>query len=352
MSDLIAPIRPTVGSTVAVISPATDGVNRWPKRVRQLRDFMAQLGLRVEFLPPGAPDLPFGSAREADAAARSVMHAFERDDVSAVLCAMGGNSTVRVVDRLDYQVIRASRKLFHGSSDITGLHEAIHARAGLATLYGPNGLFSLAEFAVHPWTRDSLLQAWFGGEALTIGPAPGWTDDLYPLASIDDGEPDPVREIRPGTGWTTIRPGVAHGRMDGGCLETLAWHHPLARPSEVGRLVLLDIAGTGTRVRGSLVGGPRDAATWMMSLKARGYLDTAVGVMVSRARGYSTTERAALLDAVDAVLSDLAIPVVAEVDIGHTDPMATVPLGRMATLDTESAVLRFHEPATTTGDGA
>lgn len=57
--------------------------------------------------------------------------------IDAIFCARGGYSAWRVVDELDFEVIRQHPKIFMGYSDITNLLLAISAESGLVTFHGP-----------------------------------------------------------------------------------------------------------------------------------------------------------------------------------------------------------------------
>ncbi|MFT3982077.1 MAG: LD-carboxypeptidase [Ferruginibacter sp.] len=55
--------------------------------------------------------------------------------IKAILCARGGYGMVRIIDALDFTAFRRHPKWVIGFSDITVLHEHIHANFGIATLH-------------------------------------------------------------------------------------------------------------------------------------------------------------------------------------------------------------------------
>jgi muramoyltetrapeptide carboxypeptidase LdcA involved in peptidoglycan recycling len=79
-----------------------------------------------------------------------------------------------------------------------------------------------------------------------------------------------------------------------------------------------------------------------------GIFDRIVGVMVGRARDHSPTDKLALEAAVIHVVGDgfgrPDLPIVANLDFGHTDPQWVLPLGVRAELDIEARTLRLVEP--------
>ncbi len=62
---------------------------------------------------------------------------FRNSNVKAVLCARGGYGTPRLLDRIDYDIIKQNPKLFIGYSDITALLLAIYHKTGLVVWHGP-----------------------------------------------------------------------------------------------------------------------------------------------------------------------------------------------------------------------
>ena len=71
------------------------------------------------------------------------MTAFADPEVDAIFPGTGGYGTTRIVDKLDYDVIRRNPKILVGFSDITGLHIAINQHTGLVTFHSPNPEFGL-----------------------------------------------------------------------------------------------------------------------------------------------------------------------------------------------------------------
>jgi muramoyltetrapeptide carboxypeptidase len=90
-----------------------------------------------------------------DAARLSDLNAAIRDPhIDAIWCLRGGYGSMRVLDAIDYDALRRAPKAIIGFSDITALHLAVRARAGLVSYHGPN-----ARAVLTPFSRDSLLRA-------------------------------------------------------------------------------------------------------------------------------------------------------------------------------------------------
>ena len=66
------------------------------------------------------------------------LHAlFSEPGVDAIFCARGGSSSIRVLEHLDFERIRAHPKIFVGYSDVTTVMLALLARCGLRSFFGP-----------------------------------------------------------------------------------------------------------------------------------------------------------------------------------------------------------------------
>lgn len=60
-----------------------------------------------------------------------------RHDLDAIVCLRGGYGLLRILDRIDYEAARQNPTLVVGYSDVTALHFALWARAGVPGLSGP-----------------------------------------------------------------------------------------------------------------------------------------------------------------------------------------------------------------------
>lgn len=70
--------------------------------------------------------------------AQVVNQLFSDPDISAIICARGGFGALRMLEFIEFDMIRANPKPFIGFSDITALHLAILDRAGMPVIHGPN----------------------------------------------------------------------------------------------------------------------------------------------------------------------------------------------------------------------
>jgi muramoyltetrapeptide carboxypeptidase LdcA involved in peptidoglycan recycling len=170
-------------------------------------------------------------------------------------------------------------------------------------------------------------QSWFVDTLFTTGPvelrpAATWTDDLWFL------DQDHREEI-PGEGWWSLQEGNAEGTVIGGNLCTLN---------------LLQGTGFMPPLEGSLLALEDDATsdpvTFARNLTSLLQLPDAGGIcglVIGRfQRGSHMSQN--LLQQIVANQPRLAgLPVLANVDFGHTFPLATLPVGGRAAVNVGGA---------------
>lgn len=335
---LVRPRRVRPGDTVAVVSPSFGAVGVFPHRVERARGYLESLGLKVRLMPNAAGVDGWVSAR-AEARAEDIHQAFLDEEVAVVLAGIGGNHSNQVLPFLDYDLIRAHPKVFQGYSDVTVLHWAVLKHACLSTFYGPALVPELGEYPqVLPHTDRFLRAAWFGSEPILFEAAEEWTDERLDWREKQDLIRP--RELRPSEGWITVRGGAAEGWLLGGCLETVCWHLK-------GSATWIEPAGAVLFLEASEEApSPAHVDAYLTDLEQLGVFDAVAGLVFGRPYGYDE-ERAKTLWGVVAERTEAAgIAVLANVDLGHTDPMLTVPLGAPARLDADARLFELLEPPT------
>jgi muramoyltetrapeptide carboxypeptidase len=133
--DVQKPARLRKNSKVAVISPSSNpdhfGIQRG-------LDLLKRMGLKVVLGDTTRKLLTVANMAAADQQrAKDFNWAFKDDSIDAVLCATGGYGALRILDFLDYEMIKGHPKVFLGFSDITGFHVALNQKCNMITFHGP-----------------------------------------------------------------------------------------------------------------------------------------------------------------------------------------------------------------------
>ena len=118
--------------TIAVTAPASPPDE---KKLQNGISYLEKLGYRVE-IGKTCYTKNYYLAGSDKLRARELMDFFSDPKVDAIFCARGGFGSMGLLPLLDYEVIKKSRKLLVGFSDITALEWGIYAQTSLPTISG------------------------------------------------------------------------------------------------------------------------------------------------------------------------------------------------------------------------
>lgn len=337
MSKLVYPPKPSPGDKVAVVSPSAGLPAILPLPfdlgLQRLRD---DFGL----IPVEYPTTRKMGAGPAERAA-DLHAAFTDDTIKAVITSIGGDDQLTVLPHLDPDLLRDNPKPFFGYSDNTNLLAYLY-RLGIVGYYGGAIMTEFGrEGAMHPLTTESLRAALFESGTYRLRPAESFNDVNRPWEDPATFRSEP--EMMPAEGWTWHNPDtVVTGPSWGGCPEVLAMMFmadiAIPRPEELDGAVLF--FETSEEMPSSV-----EVFRILRSMGERGFLGRCAALLMARAKGWSFDNRnddeqrraytAAQRDVVLRVMADYApeVPIVFDVDCGHTDPKVIIPYGGEITVD-------------------
>lgn len=255
--------------------------------------------------------------------AAELVQAFADPETTAVWCARGGYGTVRLLELIDFEIIRRHPKVFVGFSDITAIHLAMQQHARLVTFHGPN----LQDgFGMPDEMTELAARALF--DSISNIPAPR---NIIPRSLAPESNRSQLRQLAPGT---------AHGPLTGGNLSVISGL--MGTPFEIetaGRIVFLEDVDEA----------PYKIDRYLAQLRLSGKLQAAAGILLG---GFVDDRQAAApgtLREIDALLveycADLGLPVLAGFPSGHLRENVTLPLGAIVELDaTEGRVELLERP--------
>ena len=347
---MIKPPHLRPGARVAAVSLSWGGPGTFPHRYeagkRQLEE---TFGVSVVEMAHTLAD-PVWVAANPQARADDLMQAFADPNIDAVISTIGGDDSIRLLRHLDLDVIRRNPKIFMGYSDTTVTHFACFA-AGLVSFYGPAFMAGLAENGgMLPYTVDSLRRTLFAidpiGELLPN--RDGWT--VEHIRWEDPANQRIRRKLTPSTGWRWLQGrGVVRGHLLGGCAEVLDW----LRGTDVWPS-LDQWEGAVLFLETSEEMPPPDFLTRLLRIfAAMGILERLSAILIGRPGGHEL-DPARFSDYDEAVLRVVSdeegltdLPIVTQMDFGHTDPMCVLPLGVQTEIDADRQKITILENAVT-----
>ncbi|HWR55732.1 MAG TPA: LD-carboxypeptidase [Negativicutes bacterium] len=303
-------LRP--GDTIGVIAPAGCGK---PEVTAAGVKWLEEHGFRVRLGMNSGQQHGYLAGPDG-ARAADVNAMFASPDIDGILCLRGGYGTMRLLEMLDYRTIRRHPKVFVGYSDITALHLSLSQRTGLVTFHGPMLASDMAKgLSGHTW--ESFYRAIAAPE---------------PLGRISNPPLLPAPSF--------IVPGKARGLLSGGNLSLIA--ATLGTPYEIdtrGKILCLEEVGEA----------PYRIDRLLTQLLLAGKLQAAAGIVFAVCAdcdGEPETPDFTLDEVLEERLGKLKLPVLSRLYFGHTPEKATLPLGVMAELSTETGGLAVVESAT------
>jgi len=293
------------GATLAVLSPASTPK---PDLVHRGIDHLHSLGYKT-VLGPHALDIgPLYYAGTLEDRLHDLHAAFADPTIDGILCTRGGWGSAELLPHLDAALIRSNPKVFVGYSDHTSLHCWLHNEANLVTFYGP---MVAADFSRSDGVDIASWQHSLRGDG-------SW------LLGVTDG-------------LRVLRPGLAQGSMNGGCLSIFAEALGTPYAPRVGSDTILFLEDIGTK--------PYQWDRMLVHLRYSGLLEKVTGIVFGDMRQCTAEDEVDLLDrAILHALRDFDGPIAVGLRSGHVgNSCITLPLGIAARLDlTDAGNPRMH----------
>jgi muramoyltetrapeptide carboxypeptidase LdcA involved in peptidoglycan recycling len=305
-----APQKLRPGDEIRVIAPAMSmGIISQEVRANALRRF-AELELKVTFSKHCEEcDLFFSSS--IDSRISDLHAAFDDPNVKGILTIIGGFNSIQLLPYLNYGLIKQRPKIFCGYSDITALQNAIHTKTGLITYSGPHystfGCVKGLDYLVEAFKRMLFSQ-----EPMVYESSPSWSDDEWYI----DQE---ARVFEGNSGPWILRSGVASGTILGGNINALnSLQGTEYMPSLDNSVLFLEDDALAT---------PELFDRCLSSLTLQEGFGGVKGIVIGRFQRTSKITRELMEKIILSNRSLGSIPIIANIDFGHTLPMITFPIG-------------------------
>ena len=232
--------------------------------------------------------------------AEDINSMFSKKEIKAIICARGGYGSMRILEYIDYELIKENPKIIVGYSDVTSILSAILEKANLLTFHGPmiKDLISLdPNYLRQFW---NMLKGEYE-EEMRI-------KDAYPIVS-----------------------GKAEGVLFGGNLSTIS--HLIGTPffPSLKDIVLFleDVNEPYYKIDRMIT-----------HLRLSGFFKNVKGLILGLFKGCGKR------DIIEKIILDVVserIPIISGFPIGHSEKNLPIPIGIRVELDTEKKSIRFLE---------
>lgn len=312
-------------------------------------------GITPVIMPYALKGLDF-VAQHPEARADDLKAAFADPTINAIICAIGGDDTYRLLpylmeDEAFKQTVKQYPKIFTGFSDTT-INHLMFYQLGLTTYYGPSFITDVGEIANHmlPYTEQFFLNYFEKkAEISTIEPSPVWYEERTDFSRQAIGNPRVSHTEAHGFELLQGAP-IFEGRLLGGCLESLYDILTTNRyPDEKAVCAKYQLFPSLEKWTNKLLfietceekPTPETFEQELLTLKAYGLFDVVAGVLVGKPQdeAYYESYKSVLLQTIDT--PDL--PVLYNVNFGHALPRCTLPYGLSVKVNAEEQCIVFQE---------
>lgn len=324
------------GDKVAIVSPSFAAPGKFPH--------VHELGLKRLREVFGLEPVEFPATRKIGASkeerSSDLINAFQDKDIKAVIASIGGDDQITYIRNLPSKPFTDNPKPFFGFSDNTHFANFLWLN-GIPSYYGAAlfGQFAM-ESEMDEFTVKYIKQAFFEEGEVELE-----ASDVYNDIGLDWNDPANLNRKRiyeKSEGWFWDGDQNSNGVAWGGCVESIdeLLRHRIQLPSlkEFENIILftetseeipssdyvfrvyraLGELGILKRVKGILVGRPK---AWEFNKQNS----------TEEKAKYKKDQREAILRAVR--IYNKTVPVIQNMDFGHTNPQFPIPNGKMIRID-------------------
>jgi muramoyltetrapeptide carboxypeptidase len=308
--DIIKPKKLMGGDVIGIISPSSPVSDA--SRLEGGVSYFEKMGYRVELGSNISKTRGYLAGTDEERV-KDIHEMFLNDEVKLIICLRGGYGASRLLDKIDYSIIKNHPKIFCGYSDITVLQNAFFHKTGLVTFAGPMAGVDFYK-DISTFTEEN-----FWSTVTCNGP----------------------REIKfpNGKKLKSLGGEAAEGRLIGGNLSlftSLTGTEYLPDPN--GKILLLE----------EICEVPYRIDRMFNQLKLSGYLGKLQGVILGAFTDCEETDPERKSLELEEVLSDYLIrdfhaPVVYNLNHGHITDNLTLPIGINVRIDGSKCTMEYIE---------
>ena len=305
---MIKPKGLNFGDTIGIIAPASPVSE---EDVQKVYNKITSLGFQVKIGSSCYEEYGYLSGKD-NIRAEDINNMFKDRRIHGIICLRGGYGSPRILDLIDYNIIKNNPKVFVGYSDITALHIAFNQIAGLVTYHGPmagsNMIKNFNEF-----TKNSLFNTIMRKKS---------------SCKIKN----PVEE-----NIKTINSGVGRGQIIGGNLSLIV--NTIGTPYEIdvkNKILFIEEIGEEPYVIDRMLN----------QLRLSGKLKESSGIILgdfNNCRAKNPERSLTLEEIINDQIKPVGKPTIYNLQSGHCNPMITLPLGVEAVLDGDKKELIIVE---------
>ena len=252
--------------------------------------------------------------------------AFINPNVDIILAATGGYTANDLLPSINWNAIQKNPKPFCGFSDITVLLNAIYAKTNIRTYYTPNAAIFARPKGITE-TLQSFVNCVIKKQKQAVIPSSWYSDSNWKTS------PKKIKK-NTSSGYWIIQKGKSKGTIIGGNLCSLNLLQGTQYLPKRNNLVLFleedDLAKENTLGEFS-----RNIRSLLQCIG----VNNIRAIMIGRFQNASLITQTDINQLFNRMALPSKIPIIANIDFGHTFPMISFPIGGTATINTNTKTM-------------
>jgi len=310
---MITPEKLKQGDEIRVIAPARSLSILSEDLIKFAIKNLENQGFKVSF-SKNCNETDMFNSSSIKSRVEDLHEAFSDKNVKAILTVIGGFNSNQLLKYLDYNLIKNNPKIICGYSDITALTNAITAKTNLITYSGIH--FSTwgmkKEFE---YNLEYFKKCLMNNDEFKVNPSKTYSDDSWYKNQEN-------RNIIPNKGHIILNKGEAEGIIFGGNLCTFNLLQGTEFMPNISNSIIFieddDFSGDNTDIFFD-----RN----LQSLIHQPNFEKVRGIIIGRFQNKSEMNLEKLKYIIKTKKELDNIPIIANVDFGHTNPLITFPIG-------------------------
>ncbi|MBU1202238.1 MAG: LD-carboxypeptidase [Nanoarchaeota archaeon] len=309
------PAKLKKGDGVRVITPARSLTMPWINeelKKTAIKRF-EELGLNLSF-GKHVNEIDEFCSSSIESRVEDLHDAFTDDSVKLIITVIGGFNSNQLLDYIDYDLIKKHPKIICGYSDITALLNAIYAKTGLVTYSGPQ-FFSFGNKKGFEYTLEYFKKCLMTKEPFKVEPPKKWSDDRW--ANNQEN-----RNFFENNGYWMMNEGKSKGKIIGSNLCTFNLLQGTKFMPKINSSILF--------LEDDYESQPHTFDRDLQSVIHLKGFEKVRGIVIGKFQRESKMTKELLTNIIKSKKELDNIPIIANVDFGHTTPQITIPIGGTA----------------------
>ena len=358
---MIKPTKLKKGDKVAIVSLSA-GILGEPKFIHKYniakKRLEEEFGLEVVAMPNALKGAAY-LANNPKARADDLMDALKDKSIKAIICAIGGSDTYKLLPYIDFNVIKENPKIFTGFSDSTIDHLMFY-KEGVVSFYGPNIMCNFGEYTkMFDYEVNAVKEMLFkDNNEYEIKSSPVWSNET--IWWDENNINKQKKTIVDSKGYEVLQgKGKAEGILFGGCIDSLSQLLGYANSDE-GKENAKEAKELNEKY--NLFPKTEDLKETILFLETsdefptpthleemlnifieRGIIDVINGIIVGKPKEekYYEEYKEVYKRVIGKVRKEL--PIIYNVNIGHAQPIGILPYGINCELDLDNKKITLKE---------